>query len=192
MDKTLIAKETSSALWENFFDEAEFPIASYQIDQGDEVEVVRPPSGRRCIMAVLSKVQKGTSLCFEAKSIGCPGGKKYLGYSKDVMPNFEYFLSCGIPGKLEGERQKKSPELVKEMVKRTPRFRVPKRFGTFKRWDKLAQKDNPEVVIFFASPDVLAGLFTLANFDSIDGNRVIAPMSSGCGSIVMYPYLEKN
>jgi len=29
MDKTLIAKETSSALWENFFDGAEFPIAFY-------------------------------------------------------------------------------------------------------------------------------------------------------------------
>jgi hypothetical protein len=52
-------------------------------------------------MAVLSKVQKGISLCFEEKSMGCPGGKRYLGYSKDVMPNFEYFLSCGIPGKLD-------------------------------------------------------------------------------------------
>lgn len=29
------------------------------------------------------------------------------------MPNFEYFLSCGIPGKLEGERYKKTPELVR-------------------------------------------------------------------------------
>jgi hypothetical protein len=102
-------------------------------------------------MAVLSKVQKGISLCFEEKSMGCPGGKRYLGYSKDVMPNFEYFLSCGIPGKLEGERYKKSPELVKQMVKRTPRFRAPKRFITFKRWDKLEQKDNPEVVTFYKS-----------------------------------------
>jgi hypothetical protein len=102
-------------------------------------------------MAVLSKVPKGISLCFEEKSMGCPGGKRYLGYSKDVMPNFEYFLSCGIPGKLEGERYKKSPELVKQMVKRTPRFRAPKRFITFKRWDKLEQKDNPEVVTFYKS-----------------------------------------
>lgn len=157
-------KETSSALWEKYFDGAEFPIAFYYTDQDDEVEVVKPPSGRRCIMAVLSKVQKGPSLCFEGKSIGCPGGKRYLDYSKDVMPNFEYFLSCGIPGKLEGERQKKSPELVKEMVKRTPRFRAPERFVTFKRWDKLEQKDNPEVVIFFCKSGCPCGSFYPCKF----------------------------
>ena len=144
MDKTLIAKETSSALWENFFDGAEFPIAFYQIDQGDEVEVVKPPSGRQCIMAVLSKVQKGISLCFEEKSMGCPGGKRYLGYSKDVMPNFEYFLSCGIPGKLEGERYKKSPELVKQMVKRTPRFRAPKRLSHLRGGTSLSRRIIPK------------------------------------------------
>jgi len=37
------------------------------------------------------------------------------------MPHFEYFLSCGIPGKLEGERYKKSPELVKEFRARIKR-----------------------------------------------------------------------
>lgn len=33
-----------------------------------------------------------------------------------IRPDFEYFLSCGIPGKMEGEPDKKSPELVKEIM----------------------------------------------------------------------------
>ncbi len=59
----------------------------------------------------MSRVRKGIPLCFEAASIGCGGGKRYLGFAEDIMPAFEYFLSYGIPGKFEGERYKKSPEL---------------------------------------------------------------------------------
>jgi hypothetical protein len=54
----------------------------------------------------------------------------------------------------------------------------------------LDEADTPEVVIFFAQPDVLSGLFTLANFDEAEPNGVFAPFSAGCGSIVQYPYLE--
>jgi len=107
------------------------------------------------------------------------------------MPNFEYFLSCGIPGKLEGERYKKSPELVREVVASSPRFTAPAKSIVFKRWDALDASDNPEVAIFFARPDVLSGLFTLANFDECEPNGVIAPFAAGCGTIVQYPYLEK-
>ena len=121
---------------------------------------------------------------------GCPGGRRYTGFAHEVMPNFEYFLSCGIPGRLKGERYKKSPELVKEAMKYSPVFKAPARFIVFKRWDILERSDNPEVVIFFAQPDVLSGLFTLANFDEAEPNGVFAPFGSGCSSIVQYPYLE--
>jgi len=50
--------------------------------------------------------------------------------------------------------------------------------------------DNPLVIIFFASPDILAGLFTLANFDEPQPNGVIAPFGSGCSTLVDYPYKE--
>jgi hypothetical protein len=52
--------------------------------------------------------------------------------------------------------------------------------------------DEPEMVIFFARPDVLSGLFTLAGFDMSEPNGVIAPFSSGCAAIVQNPYLEKD
>ena len=45
-------------------------------------------------------------------------------------------------------------------------------------------------MVFFATPDVLSGLFTLANYDEADLQAVIAPMGAGCASIVYHPYQE--
>jgi hypothetical protein len=77
-------------------------------------------------------------------------------------------------------------------MKRMPQFRAPARHIVFKRWDMLEERDEPDVVIFFAQPDILSGLFTLANFDEADLNGVVAPFAAGCGSIVQYPFLEKE
>jgi uncharacterized protein (DUF169 family) len=178
--------------WKKYFNGADLPVTFYYSQETGGAETVKSPSGHQCIIGLLSRVRKGTSLCFDVNSIGCPGGKRYLGFTQEIRPEFEYFLSCGIPGKLEGERYKKTPELVKEAMKRMPEFNAPAQFIVFKRWDRLEKQDNPEVVIFFAQPDVLSGLFTLTNFDEADPNGVFAPFSAGCGSIVQYPYLEKD
>jgi uncharacterized protein (DUF169 family) len=184
-------KKKFTGLWKQYFDASDLPLAFYYTDQEVSVKRVKPPAGHQCFIGVLSKVRRGTALCFDANSIGGGGGKRYLGFTEDIMPNFEYFLSCGIPGKLEGERYKKSPALVKEVMKRMPSFKAPGRFIVFKRWDMLDESDEPAVVVFFAKPDVLAGLFTLANYDETEQNGVIAPFGAGCSSVVMYPYLEK-
>ncbi len=76
-------------------------------------------------------------------------------------------------------------------MKKRPWFSAPKKFIVFKRLDLLNASENPDVVIFFASPDVLAGLFTLASYDEAE-NGVITPFGAGCGSMVLYPYLENK
>jgi hypothetical protein len=131
-------------------------------------------------------------LAFNVESVACAGGKRYLGFTSEIMPNFEYFISCGIPDKLEGERYKKTPEIVKESMKKFQEFKAPAEHVVFKRWDNLEEEDEPEVVLFFAVPDVLSGLFTLAGFDEVDANAVFTPFAAGCGSIVHYPYLETS
>ena len=190
MDLTF--KERFMELWRRYFDRAELPISFYYTNEEGRGELVKAPTAHQCIIGVLTKVRNGRSLCFEGDSMGCGGGKRYIGFTQEIMPNFEYFLSCGIPGEMEGERYKKSPELVREVMKRMPEFKAPARFIVFKRWDKLEESDNPEVVIFYARPDVLSGLFTLASFDELEPNGVFAPFSAGCGSIVLNPYLEKD
>lgn len=185
-------KETFLARWEKYFAASELPITFYYCDQPRDVEVAEPVSGHRCLIADLARVRKGESLCFSVESVGCEGGKRYLGFSQGLRPNFEYFLSCGLPGKLEGERYKKTPELVREFLKSAPGFHAPAKYILFKRWDRLEDFDHPEVVIFFAQADVLSGLFTLANFDEAEQGGVIAPFGAGCGTLVQYPYLEKD
>jgi uncharacterized protein (DUF169 family) len=178
--------------WNRYFSGAELPISFYYTNAEDAAERVPVPAAHLCMIGVLAKVRKGASLSFDVDSIGCDGGKRYTGFTQDISPMFEYFLSCGFPGKLEGERYKKSPDLVKEMLKIVPQFKAPARFIVFKRFDMLEQSDDPGAVIFFATPDVLSGLFTLANYDEAEPNGVFCPFSAGCGSIVQYPYLEKD
>jgi uncharacterized protein (DUF169 family) len=185
-------KEKFLRLWEKYFNGTELPIVFYYTNEPTGTEIVKSSQGHRCMMADLIKVRSGESIFFGENSFGCFGGRRYLGFGGEVMPNFEYFLSYGIPGKLEGERYKKTPELVKEIMKKAPKFEAPGRFIVFKRWDMLEKKDEPDVVIFFARPDVISGLFTLANYDSSELNTVSSPFSAGCGSIVQYPYLEKE
>ena len=184
-------KQNFLTLWNKYFNGTELPITFYYSINETGAHLASPPSGRQCFISQLSKVRRGESLAFDANSIGCPGGKRYLGFADSIRPQFEYFLSCGIPGKLEGERYKKSPELVKQLMEKMPTFKAPANYIIFKRWDKLEEDDIPEVVIFFAPPNVLSGLFTLANFDKVEP-AVIVPFGSGCSTIIQYPYLQKD
>ena len=101
------AKEKFMKLWKQFFNEAPLPITFYYTDNPVKAEAVELGKTPRCIIGGLVVAQKGQNLAFSAESVGCPGGKRYLGFADSLMPNFEYFLSCGIPGKMEGERYKK-------------------------------------------------------------------------------------
>jgi hypothetical protein len=116
----------------------------------------------------------------------------YTGYSCERPPNFRYFLSLGKEGVVEGERYKQTPEIVDAWENLLPPFDSQGKELLFTRWDQLTESDNPAVVIFFARPEVMSGLFTLANFDRADPNGVICPMGSGCSSIVYYPWLEQQ
>lgn len=190
MDMKLKAKFLD--LWGKYFPKAELPITFYYTEDGGRGTLVEDPGEWRCLISQLAAVRRGQSLCFDVRSVSCGGAKRYLGFADALMPNFEYFLSCGIPGELEGERYKKSPEIVRQIMRNAPDFYAPAPYIVFKRWDKLESKDEPDVAIFYAKPDVLSGLFTLSGFDEADLNAVAAPFSAGCGSIVQYPYLEKD
>lgn len=183
-------KERFLERWRKYFGGAELPIAFWYTDDERAAERAEPSKSHRCFLADLAKVRGGRDLRFDVAAVCCGGGKRYLGFTKDLMPGFEYFLSCGRPGGMDGERYKKTPGLVKEYVERSPAFTAPAPFIVFKRWDRLGEGDLPAVAVFFAPPDVLSGLFTLANFGEADLNGVFCPFCAGCGSIVQYPYLE--
>jgi hypothetical protein len=178
--------------WLEYFGKAGLPLAYFYTDNVPDADLNDSKNIAQCLIGNLSRVREGHSYVYGAKTPGCPGGKRYSGYVQKLMPDFEYFLSCGIAGKMDGERYKKTPELVREYLQSNPPFTAPARYLVFKRWDRLAPEDEPAALIFFAGPDVLSGLFTLANFDAADSNNVIAPFGSGCSSILSYTLAESR
>jgi hypothetical protein len=173
--------------WEMYFPQAVLPVAYFYTDEVAADEVADSVQEDRCLIGNLNRVRQGHTYVYSKDTPGCSGGKRYSGFSQTLRPNFEYFLSCGIAGEMEGERYKKSPELVRETMSHWYDFKAPGKYLVFKRWDKLQAMDEPLAVIFFAGADVLAGLFTLANFDVVEPDGVIAPMGSGCSSIIANP-----
>jgi hypothetical protein len=178
--------------WARYFGDSELPITFFYKDDPGEVDRANIPDGHSCIICELAIVRKGSPLAWNVDSLGCGGSKRYLGYTDQVRPNFEYFLSTGIPGEMEGERYVKTPEMVREMMAGMRCVPAMGRYIIFKRFDQLTPDDDPAAVIFFAKPDVLSGLFTLANFDNPRGDSVMTPFGSGCGVIVQHPWFQNE
>lgn len=173
------------------------PLVFFYSDDEKYAEFLRPISGRSgtaqlCVIAMLGLARKGKPIAFSKETMGCQGGARYSGYATGLRPKFKYFLSCGIPGEMEGERYKKTPEIVVESMKETTQIIAAGKYLVFRRWDKVEADETPLVVNFFAKPDVLSGLFTLANFRSSNPHSVMTPFSAGCGSIIGYPLLESH
>lgn len=178
--------------WQKYFPGAELPLAFFYTNDGEAAPRHPKPRDWRCVICDLARVRKGKSALFDLDVIGCGGGQRYFGFTTQLREHFEYFLSCGLPGKVEGERYKKTPELVKKSMENQPPFAAPGKYIVFKRWDRLDEDDEPLGVIFFATPDVLSGLFTLASFDEWRRDGIIAPFGAGCSTIVYYPYIENQ
>lgn len=189
-------RDRFTGLWQKYFPGTGLPVTFELIESGEEREAAeRAPAGRnwRCLICDLAKIRRGRSLIFDSGSITCRGGKYYTGYEKERFPDFRYFLSYGKPGVTEGERYKIDPETVDEMMKSDRSIPAGGKEYLFRRWDMLGEKDDPQVVIFFAKGEVLSGLFTLASFDQSDPfGGVICPFGSGCSSIIYYPWFEQQ
>jgi hypothetical protein len=97
MDKVL--KMQFTELWSRFFPGAEWPLVFYYADQAEPKTLPKTPKGHRCMVCDLARARKGHTLTFNLQNIGCNGGKRYTGFTEELMPDFEYFLSCGIPVK---------------------------------------------------------------------------------------------
>ncbi len=141
--------------------------------------------GHFCTISRMAMVRQGTPLFVNGENPGCQGGAYFLGFSPEVRPGFECFLSHAPDG--SGERYKKTPELAKAFINNRKFVKATARYAVFQRLSDVPDEVVPEVVIFFAPPDELSGLFWLANYGSEEQNAVISPFSAGCGSIVSEP-----
>jgi hypothetical protein len=190
MDSELVAVFLKS--WREYLPGTDLPFALFYSDDDRYEADVRPQEGFGCMIGQFNLVLLGERVAFTADSIGCQGGVRYSGFPVEPNPNLGTFLSCGDPGKVEGLRLKKTPELVEESF---VDYEIPKATGKYlvaTRIDRLEADENPEVAAWLAVPDVLAALFHLVGFSRADRNSVISPQSSGCGALVSHPLAEKG
>lgn len=145
-------------------------------DTGAFQPLVRP-GGRNCCFAYYPRWLKGDTLVLREDSKGCPGGLAHLGLRDTIMPNIEYFLTCGTD-ELRGEGLKESPEIARQMLDRRSGLKVGS--GTvligplrLDRWDSV------RTLSFFVDPDRLSALMTLSGYWSA-ADTVVAPFGSGC------------
>jgi uncharacterized protein (DUF169 family) len=187
---TINQREIFINYWNDFFPNTPLPIVFYYTDDESVKLSYEAPKSNHCIVADISSVRNGRSIYLESNNLICNGAKRYFGFTNKIRDDFNYFLSCGIDGEVQGERYKKYPELVEKTMSSIPQFEAPGKYLVFKQWDKVDESDNITGVIFIVHPDVLSGLFTLTNFDEDNPFGVMSPFSSGCGSLVCYTYHE--
>jgi uncharacterized protein (DUF169 family) len=180
--------------YEKFFDRMglrEIPLGAFYADEKPAAGVTPKGQGHVCLFALLKKArQDGETVYFDGEHTGCGGGAYYMGFRDTPMPKIEYFLSCGIPGEMEGERYIKTPEIAREFFAAMKPRKAPAEYCVFKPLHKLLPAEDPEVIIFFAPPDILSGLFTLTHYATGRPDAVRVPFSSGCGSILTHPLKE--
>ncbi len=180
--------------YEKFYDRLglkEHPLGVFYSNDTPGAGLSPKEKGHVCMFALLKQArQKGETAYFDADHVGCFGGGYYMGFQPTPRPNIEYFLSCGIPGEMEGERYIKRPETARQYFASVQPRKAPAKYCIFKPLDKLTAAEDPEGVIFFASPDLLSGLFTLTNYATERMDAVRIPFSSGCGAILTHPLKE--
>ena len=135
-----------------------------------------------CFFKGLQEAREGTPLSLNADVIGCGGGKLYTGFS-DMPPHVPNYVSIT-------EKYKRTPEMVADYVKRLETPRATKSYLNFIRIDKAESFEGFEGVMFYATPDMLAGLCGWAYYDTNEPDAVVARFGSGCSTVVSMTVVE--
>jgi uncharacterized protein (DUF169 family) len=155
-----------------------------------------------CVAVLLVAASKTNRMAyFDRKSFGCPGGGTGLGfgdrYGKFPIDcllstgNEEMAALMGGAGSImaEGERFYRNPELARKWVDSIPMTDVPTEYVVFKPWEQVSEKDEPELIVFFANADQLSALVVMADYNRGTNQSVTAPFGAACQSI-LFGYAE--
>ena len=135
-----------------------------------------------CFFKGLQAAREGTPVSLSAEVIGCGGGKLYTGFS-DMPERVPGFVSLK-------EKYKKTPEMVTDYVNSLGMRRATKPYLNFIRIDKADSFEGTEGILFYATPDMLAGLCGWAFYDTNEPDAVVSMFGSGCSSVVSMTIVE--
>ena len=132
--------------------------------------------------------KKRTAAWLSHEECGCMGGGYYTGmYAPYLEMNIRY-VSTGIPGTpIEGEHFLPSPESMCAFMEECTPPPAPGKYCVFKPLDQFTDGEMPLVVVFFARPEVLTGLFVLTSYTTGNHHSVVTPFGAACTNIVAWP-----
>jgi hypothetical protein len=170
-----------------------FPIGMYYSDQRPENATGFKSKGNGCIVPLIFTSAKSKTVAIDKNTTGFECSAFFLGYKDWIFPGIECFLSDGIVFGRGGERFIKTAKQAKAFLKSYVPNEINSKVTIFKPLQEFKENENPEIVIFFVTPDELSGLVYLLHFNSPEKDDiVITKMHSGCGSVVTLPMKYKS
>ena len=168
---------------ENFrtaFGSYELPVAFWY----SRTPAAEPIKIKGCFFSGLKPAREGEIVSLDAKTITCPGGKVYSGFTgmPDFLPNFVSVK----------EHYKETPEQIVNFVNGLEVVRRDDEFINFVTIDKIDSLNNVEGLVFFANPDVISGLISWVFFDNDKPDAVSVPFGSGCSTMVAQTVKENR
>lgn len=184
-------KEKFLSQWDKYFNGNELPFTLMYTNTPNNATKMSFDSEHNCLISIISHVRSGRNIYFDADSVNCSGARQSLGFETQLNYSTAYlFSNCNISSN-NGKNPKKDFSRIPEWIKQLPRIQAPESKGVFKRWDRLEATDNPEIVIFFAEPNELSALLTLANFYESSPHTVNLPYCTACASLTLFPLKER-
>ena len=148
-----------------------------------------------CVIGHIWRARKKKAMAVFARDrFGCMGGAFYLGFLKPQLDFIAHYISSGIPGAVEGEHYFESAQVSHRFFQTIDPRPAPAQFCVFKPLGQFKEAETPELVIFFARPEILSGLHQLVTFVTNDFEAVQSPFGAGCSNMVTWPlhYLAKG
>jgi uncharacterized protein (DUF169 family) len=134
-----------------------------------------------CVLSIIWKARrKKAAAYFDRERFGCPGAAFYLGFMRPYLLMHPDFISTA-------ERYAESREAARDFFDRIDPCPAPARYCVIKPIGTFTGDERPLVVVFFARPEVLSGLFSLAAFVGRNADVVRTPFGPGCAGIVTWP-----
>ena len=132
--------------------------------------------------------KKKSAAWLSHEECGCLGGGYFSGIYAPYLDTNVHFVSTGIPNTaIEGEHYMPSPESMHVFMKDCAPPPATAKYCVMKSLDLFDEEEKPLVVAFFARPEVLTGLFSLATYTVGHHNAVVSPFGAACTSIIAWP-----
>jgi uncharacterized protein (DUF169 family) len=174
---------------ENAFGPPAGPPITRELEEQGDIDMQEVFKNFSCVIGNIWKARKKhTAAYISAEEYGCPGGSFYCSMMKPNLRFIEHYVTTGFEGTpIHGERYLPSPEVMRKFLAEVNPREAPGKYCIFKPLSAFAATEEPEFVIFFARPEVLAGLFTHTAFTTGEVDCVATPFGAGCTNIIGWP-----